>query len=135
MIHSLLNGCLRYRPGPNDANGGQNAREGDEKTGTGILPLDEYFPRGLGSARSSDLGIYAEAMTAVFRELVSLPALRRATGQQGQLIAAPQMRWDGQAGRETSDAQSQSHAIYMTSDRSSFWPVPTTMRVVWDASN
>jgi hypothetical protein len=89
--------------------------------------LSSYFPEGPGSAQ---LGIYEDAMMALFRVLVSLPGLRRAPGAQGHLKSVPYVEWPGQVGRL--DESTEEKAMYMTSDRSSFWPVPTTMNIVWN---
>jgi hypothetical protein len=89
--------------------------------------LCSYFPDG---PHSAQLGIYEEAMMALFRVLISLPGLRRAPGAQGHLKCVPYVDWPGQVGRL--DECTEEKAMYMTSDRSSFWPVPTTMNIIWD---
>lgn len=71
-------------------------------------------------------------MAALFKVIVALPGLRRAPGIQGSLKSVPKVSWQGQVGRQT-EVEEEIEAMYMTSDRSSFWPVPTTMNIVWDS--
>lgn len=90
--------------------------------------LSAYFPDG---TQPGDLAIYTAAMAALFKDLVALPGLRRAPGAQGRLKSVPSMTWNGQIGRQTGIEESR--VMYMTGDRSSFWPVPTTMNIIWDS--
>jgi hypothetical protein len=102
----------------------------DTKTGRPATPrsLDAYFPDGI---QPDDLVIYTEAMAVLFRSLVALPGLRRAPGAQGHLKSVPSLTWHGQVGRQA--VAEEGRAMYMTGDRTSFWPVPTTMNIIWDA--
>ncbi|VUC31424.1 unnamed protein product [Clonostachys rosea] len=91
--------------------------------------LIDYFPEG---TNPDDLNIYIEAMAALFKIIVSLSGLRRAPGAPGRLASVPAVQWQGQTGRQSGPEEGQS--MYMTSDRSSFWPVPVTMNIVWDSN-
>lgn len=90
--------------------------------------MEDYFPL---STRLGELEIFTEAMAALFKVLVALAGLRRAPGAQGLLKSVNTMIWHGQAGRQPEVAE-EIQTMYMTSDRSSFWPVPTTMNIIWD---
>lgn len=89
--------------------------------------ISDFFPAG---CEPSDLGILIEAMAVLFKVLVSFPGLRRAPGAPGRLKSVSSEKWHGQTGRQT--GREEKRMMYMTSDRSSFWPVPTTLKIIWD---
>ena len=123
----MLDGCSLQK----EQNTGNGTAAGSLPPATDISDasktLSDYFPEGY---NSSDFSIYLEAMASLFKLLISLPRLRRAAGPQGQLESVPLATWQGQSGRPS--ASNNVERMYMTSDCSSFWPVPTTMKVVWD---
>jgi hypothetical protein len=126
-IYSMLKGCSLSGKGYSTTANGNGASSNG--TATKTRSLNDYFPAGI---QLNDLAIYTEAMEALFKVLVSLPGLRRAPGVQGQLKSVPSVVWNGQVGRDQEMVE-EGQAMYMTSDRSSLWPVPTTMNIVWDS--
>lgn len=92
----------------------------------------DYFPESFGRPSTCDLGIYEEAMTAMFIDIVGQPGLRRAPGAPGQFKSVAQLDWKGQVGREGAGLGAIGETTFMSRDCSPFWPVPTTMSIVWD---
>lgn len=122
----MLDGCSLRRNGAATKAETPNGTHGDTYTNT--HSISTHFPAGI---QPVDLDIYTEAMAALFKSLVALPGLRRAPGAQGHLKGVSLVTWNGQIGRQGGSEEGQ--MMYMTSDRSSFWPVPTTMNIVWDS--
>jgi hypothetical protein len=84
-------------------------------------PLDSYLHYGWGPHQCAGVDASMTAMTAMFKTVFALPGLRRATTSWGE-SPGELKKIPGPAGV----------TIYMTPDQSSFFPFPTTMKVVWD---
>lgn len=125
----MLEGCSLSPDGTYSASEDANCSRDNGKVKSGRhRSLSDFFPEG---PLPGDLTIYTDAMSSLFGVLVALPGLRRAPGPQGHLRSVPFAAWHGQSGRTGDNDEGQT--MYMTSDRTSFWPVPTTMSVMWDA--
>ncbi|KAI2634752.1 linoleate diol synthase precursor [Hypomontagnella submonticulosa] len=99
-------------------------------------PLSSYLPWGAGPHKCLGEGITRVALAAAFKVLLRLPSLRRAPGPRGECKSLEFKEWRGQAGREAvkgGGGEWTGLRVYMTADQSSYSPVPTTMRVRWDA--
>jgi hypothetical protein len=84
-------------------------------------PLDSYLHYGWGPHQCAGMDASMVAMTAMFKIVFGLKGLRRATTSWGE-SPGELKKIPGPAGM----------TIYMTPDQSSFFPFPTTMKVVWD---
>jgi linoleate 8R-lipoxygenase/9,12-octadecadienoate 8-hydroperoxide 8R-isomerase/linoleate 8R-lipoxygenase/9,12-octadecadienoate 8-hydroperoxide 8S-isomerase len=72
-------------------------------------------------------------LSAVFKKIVGLKNLRRVRGGRGVLKSFPASSWNGQLGGvRNPDAGWTGLRTYMTADQSAFWPIPSTLRVLWD---
>ncbi len=80
-------------------------------------PLDRYIHYGVGPHTCLGRDISQAAITSMFRALFRRRNLRRAPGPQGELKKV---------------ARPGGFFVYMTDDWSSFFPFPTTMKVMWD---
>lgn len=94
-------------------------------------PFDVYMHYSWGPHKCLGLDVANVLLTAIFKTVVGLPGLRRVDGPRGMLKSVPASIWEGQVGRGEA-AEWTGIRMYMTPDQSSFWPVPTTMRVRWD---
>ncbi|CAH0040852.1 unnamed protein product [Clonostachys rhizophaga] len=129
LLRYLLNGCsLRGDDSSTKESYSPTSSATSSAAPTNTRVLVDYFPEG---TNSDDVNFCIEAMAALFKIIVSLPGLRRAPGAPGHLASVPAVQWHGQTGRQLGPEEGQS--MYMTSDRSSFWPVPVTMNIVWDS--
>lgn len=80
-------------------------------------PLESYIHYGIGSHRCLGMEASRVALTAMLKVVGSLKGLRRAPGPQGQLKKIP--RPGG-------------FYVYMTENHGSYFPFPTTMKVLFD---
>ncbi|KAF6807360.1 fatty acid oxygenase [Colletotrichum sojae] len=103
-------------------------------------PLDSYVHFGLGPHWCAGKEMSRVGQTSLFKQIVGLKNLRRAPGARGEIKNFPAAAWQGQVGlpveEQNGHAQPQPWIglrAYMTADQSSYWPVPTTMRVQWDS--
>lgn len=81
-------------------------------------PVESYLFSGVGEHASVDREIGHVGLTELFRAVFRKKGLRRAAGPQGQLKKVP--RVDGLF-------------EFTTEDWASLWPLPTSMKVAWDA--
>ncbi|KAK1671336.1 linoleate diol synthase [Colletotrichum godetiae] len=110
-------------------------------------PLESYVHYGLGPHWCAGKEISRVAQTSLFKEIVGLKGLRRAdkqsggNGGRGKLKNMPAGAWNGQVGLPVGSNQNGASKkdepwlglrTFMTADQSSYWPVPTTMRIEWD---
>ena len=79
--------------------------------------MDSYIHYGMGPHICLGLGASKVAMTTMLKTVVKLDNLRRTKGAQGKLKS---VTVEG------------GFKMYMTSDQSSYWPFPSTMKVQWD---
>lgn len=86
-------------------------------------PLNSYLHYGWGPHQCAGMDASMDAMTAMFKVVFGLKGLRRATTSWGE-SPGELKKIPGPAGTGMT--------IYMTPDQSSFFPFPTTMKVVWD---
>jgi hypothetical protein len=94
-------------------------------------PLDAYVHYGRGAHQCVGSDASRVALTTAFKELMRLKGLRRAPGERGNLKSMPAHVWGGQVGREET-SQYDRLRVYLSSDQSSFLPVPSTMRIRWE---
>jgi hypothetical protein len=99
-----------------DPNAFSNATEVDLER-----PLDSYLSYGWGPHQCAGRDISVVAMTVMFKEVFKLKGLRRATTSWGE-SPGELKKIPGPAGL----------TLYMTPDQGSYFPFPTTMKVVWD---
>lgn len=93
-------------------------------------PLDSYLQHGYGPHQCAGMDVSFTAMTAMFKTVLGLKGLRRVAG------SAPGGAWynGGESQGELKKIPGPNGMIlYMTPDQSSFSPLPTTMKVQWDA--
>lgn len=110
-------------------------------------PLESYVHYGLGPHWCAGKEISRVAQTSLFKQIVGLKGLRRAdktsggNGGRGKLKNMPAGAWPGQVGLPVGSNQNGASKkdepwlglrTFMTADQSSYWPVPTTMRIEWD---
>lgn len=96
-------------------------------------PLDSYMHFGWGPHVCLGRDMSRVALGAAFKAIVGLKNLRRTPGPRGQIRSFPVTPWNGQVGSERNpDGGWTGLRMYMTADQSSYWPIPTTMRVRWD---
>ncbi len=95
-------------------------------------PIDSYMHYGWGRHQCLGLEASRVVLTAMFKSVVGLKGLRRADGPRGQLKSFPVSVWAGQTGRGGPGPWS-GLRVYMTPDQSSYWPIPATMKIRWDA--
>ncbi|CAI4212608.1 unnamed protein product [Parascedosporium putredinis] len=98
-------------------------------------PIDSYIHFGFGAHRCAGAELSMVAQTALFKQIVGLKNLRRAGGDRGRMKSMPARKWKGQ--RRPDEARAEEGAwtglrTYMTPDQSGYWPVPSTMKLVWD---
>jgi hypothetical protein len=100
-------------------------------------PLDSYIHYGWGSHQCIGMEASRAALTAMFKVVVGLKGLRRAPGPRGVIKGIPAKVWNGQVGNEMGMKDGEDELaglkVYMSADQSSFSPLPSTMRVRWDA--
>lgn len=103
-------------------------------------PLESYVHFGLGPHWCAGKEMSRVGQTSLFKQIFGLKNLRRAPGARGELKNVPAAAWPGQVGLpvegQNGHAQPQPWLglrAFMTADQSSYWPVPTTLRVHWDA--
>ncbi|KAG8160824.1 hypothetical protein KVR01_009088 [Diaporthe batatas] len=85
-------------------------------------PIKNYLHFGWGPHLCLGQDMSVVGLAVVFKKIVGLKNLRRAPGISGELKSFPLELGSGWTGLRT----------YMTPDQSSFWPLPSTMRVHWD---
>lgn len=97
-------------------------------------PIESYMHYGWGPHICLGRDISRMGLTSAFKTIVGLKNLRRAPGPRGQMKSFPAQTWNGQVGSERNpEVGWTGMRMYMTADQSSYWPIPTTMRVRWDA--
>lgn len=99
-------------------------------------PLDSYLPWGFGPHKCLGEGATRIALATAFKAIVGLPGLTRAPGPRGECKNVEFKEWRGQVGRKAVEGGGDEWTglrVYMLADQSGYWPVPTTMRVRWDA--
>jgi len=94
-------------------------------------PLESYVHYGWGSHRCLGMETSRVMMTAIFKAVVGLKGLARAPAPRGELKSVPVKVWSGQVRRDEGAGEQAWSGLraYMTPDQSSYWPIPTTMRV------
>jgi hypothetical protein len=98
-------------------------------------PVDSYIHFGWGPHRCAGMETARVAQTALFKAVVGLKGLRRTKGPQGVMKSMPVRRWGGQMVAGQVDENSvvwTGLRVYMTGDQSGYFPVPTTMKVMYD---
>ena len=80
-------------------------------------PLDAYIHYGHGPHICAGMDASKVALTAMFKEVVRLPGLRRAKGDQGEIRAVP---------------AAYGYTSYLSADASMILPVPASMKICWD---
>ncbi|ROW01988.1 hypothetical protein VMCG_05543 [Cytospora schulzeri] len=96
-------------------------------------PVDSYIHFGWGPHLCLGKDMSIAGLSAMFKKIVGLKNLRRAPGGRGVLKSFPAAPWNGQVGAARNpDAGWTGLRTYMTADQSAFWPVPSTLRVLWD---
>ncbi|KAG0646423.1 Fatty acid oxygenase ppoA [Hyphodiscus hymeniophilus] len=84
-------------------------------------PPDSYLHYGWGPHQCAGMDASILAMTTMFKVAFGLKGLRRATTS-----------WGESPGELKKIPMQAGMTVYMTPDQSSFFPFPTTMKVVWD---
>lgn len=96
-------------------------------------PIKNYIHFGWGPHLCLGQEMSIVGLAAVFKKIVGLKNLRRAPGARGQIKSFPTVFWNGQVGSERNpDAGWTGLRTYLTADESSFWPIPSTLKVQWD---
>jgi linoleate 8R-lipoxygenase/9,12-octadecadienoate 8-hydroperoxide 8R-isomerase/linoleate 8R-lipoxygenase/9,12-octadecadienoate 8-hydroperoxide 8S-isomerase len=98
--------------------------------------IDSYFHFGWGPHRCAGMETSRVAQTALFKAIVGIKGLTRTKGLMGSLKSMPVRKWGGQMVAGQPDENSvvwTGLRMYMTGDQSRYFPVPTTMRVMFDA--
>ncbi|KUJ09947.1 linoleate diol synthase [Mollisia scopiformis] len=100
-------------------------------------PLNSYIHYGWGPHQCLGIEASRAGLTAMFKTIVGLKGLRRAPGQRGMIKSMPAKNWNGQIGNTSGWNEEEEELaglkVYMTADQSSISPLPSTMRVRWDA--
>lgn len=100
-------------------------------------PLDSYMHYGWGPHQCLGLEASRVALTQIFKAVVGLKGLRRAPGPRGMIKSFPAAEWRGQVGRDGGpDGKGDGWTglrAYTSADQSQIYPVPSTMRIRWDA--
>ena len=94
-------------------------------------PLDSYVHYGWGPHRCLGMETSRVMTTAIFKVVVGLKGLARAPAPRGGLKSLPLQVWSGQVRADEGAGEKVWSGLraYMTPDQSSYWPIPTTMRV------
>lgn len=79
--------------------------------------IKSYIHYGWGSHQCAGIDATKVALSTMFKAVTKLDGLRRAPGIQGEVKRVP---------------APYGYTIYMMSDWSAFYPVPTTMKIRWD---
>lgn len=96
-------------------------------------PVESYIHFGWGPHLCLGKDMSMVGLSAVFKRIVGLKNLRRVRGGRGLLKSFPASSWNGQLGSvRNPDAGWTGLRTYMTADQSAFWPIPSTLRVLWD---
>lgn len=96
-------------------------------------PLDSYLQFGWGPHICAGRDLSRIGLASAFKTIVGLKNLRRAPGPRGMIKSFPVATWNGQVGSErNTDAGWTGLRMYMTADQSSYWPMPSTMKVRWE---
>lgn len=97
-------------------------------------PLDSYLHYGWGPHQCAGLDMSRAGLAAAFKVIVGLNGLQATPGARGKVMSTPARIWRGQVNPEK-DAEDGWLGLrqYMTADQSSYWPVPSAMRVQWRA--
>jgi len=97
--------------------------------------INSYIHYGWGPHRCAGMETSRIAQTALFKGIVGLKGLKRTKGLQGLVKSMPVRKWGGQMLAGQPDENSvvwTGLRMYMTGDQSGYFPVPTTMKVVFD---
>lgn len=96
-------------------------------------PIKSYIHFGWGPHLCLGQDMSIVGLAVVFKKIVGLKNLRRAPGRKGEAKSFPATFWNGQVGSTRNpDAGWTGLRTYMTPDQSSFWPLPSTLKVQWD---
>ncbi|KAK7740928.1 hypothetical protein SLS53_004991 [Cytospora paraplurivora] len=96
-------------------------------------PLDSYIQFGWGPHLCVGRDMSIVGLSAAFKNIVGLKNLRRAPGGRGMIKSFTVARWNGQVGSARNAAVGWTGLrTYMTADQSAFWPIPSTLKVLWD---
>jgi hypothetical protein len=98
-------------------------------------PLDSYMHFGGGPHMCAGLEASRVAQTGLFKTIVGKKNLRRTPGSRGLLKSMPVRIWKGQVPNGAVDEVEHVWTglrVYMTADQSGLWPVPSTMKVMYD---
>jgi hypothetical protein len=98
-------------------------------------PIKNYLHFGWGPHLCLGQEMSIVGLAVVFKRIVGLKNLRRAPGPRGELKSFPMAPWNGQVRSERYIAQQPGWTglrVYMTPEQSSFWPLPSTLKVWWD---
>jgi linoleate 8R-lipoxygenase/9,12-octadecadienoate 8-hydroperoxide 8R-isomerase/linoleate 8R-lipoxygenase/9,12-octadecadienoate 8-hydroperoxide 8S-isomerase len=101
-------------------------------------PLEDYLPWGFGPHKCLGDAATRIALVTAFKGIVALPGLTRAPGPRGHTKNVEFKEWRGQIGRKAVEGGGDEWTglrAYMRADEGSFWPVPSTMRVRWNAKD
>lgn len=96
-------------------------------------PADSYVHFGWGPHLCLGKDMSIVGLSAAFKQIVGLKNLRRAPGRRGVVKSFPMARWNGQVGSVRNPAEGWTGLrTYMTADQSAIWPIPSTLKVLWD---
>ncbi|KAK7728859.1 hypothetical protein SLS63_006467 [Diaporthe eres] len=96
-------------------------------------PIKSYIHFGWGPHLCLGQDMSISGLAVVFKKIVGLKNLRRAPGRKGEVKSFPAAFWNGQVGSiRNPDVGWTGLRTYMTADQSSFWPLPSTLKVQWD---
>lgn len=96
-------------------------------------PIDSYLHYGWGPHSCLGAEVSRVALTSCFKQIVGLKGLKATPGGRGKVKSQPAKIWRGQVDPEK-EAEDGWTGLrnYMTADQSSYWPVPSTLRVQWE---
>lgn len=97
-------------------------------------PTKDYLHFGWGPHLCLGQDMSIVGLAVVFKKIVGLKNLRRAPGISGELKSFSVAFWTGKV-RGEGEAGAMGWTglrTYMTADQSSFWPLPSTLKVHWD---
>ncbi|ROW09307.1 hypothetical protein VPNG_05830 [Cytospora leucostoma] len=96
-------------------------------------PLDSYIQFGCGPHLCVGKDMSIVGLSAAFKTIIGLKNLRRVPGGRGVVKSFTATRWNGQVGSARNAAAGWTGLrTYMTADQSAFWPIPSTLKVLWD---
>lgn len=96
-------------------------------------PIESYMHFGWGPHQCIGREMSNVGLAALFKQIVGLKNLRRAEGNVGEVKSFGIAPWNGQTGESRNpDIGWTGLRTYLTTDQSSYWPVPSTLKVRFD---